>query len=286
MVQAIDGGETASAARRLLEARQALVAAHATLAPYDQKRAEGEMRELERRLDAAKAARPKAKFAFKRAARTPASEPSVGAGGDEPSAQSTHAAGPSAAAGPGGSYALASRPRCLLSASDISPTPSADAGITLTVSGLTSCLVDLRAAPVRNLHLSSVRDCVLLLPAGAGLLAHGLERCVLSARDCAQVRVHDSRELVLALGIDSFPIIEGCRRVFTMPTQGEEGGGRGRWDAVLDFDCPEGHSPNWRPLREEEQERVRAALRRAADGARDDVGVVEAVEDVLATIPA
>lgn len=307
MESAIDAKQTGPAAQSLLKLRQAFIDAHAQLPPYDQRKCEAQIREIELRLDATKTSKPR--FAFKRratpaggatpgsssGATTPAggdagttADGAAGPSGSHVTAKNTPAEGaatPSAAGAStgvavgakpkGDGYALSSRSNCRLSVADVLPPVSASAtGITLTLSSLASCVIDLRFSPVRNVHADSLSGCALLLPPGAGLLAHGLRRCLVTGEDFAQLRVHDSDSLVLAVDIASHPIIERCTKVYTMPARE---GGKSRWDDVLDFDSPTGQSTNWRAMSAEEQGKLREGLGRTLQ--KGEAG------DVLAAIP-
>lgn len=240
-------------------------------------------------MDASRANKPKARFTFKR---TPnASRPSTPA-----STASAEGAGPSTAGTSAGGkekkdegYTIANVTGRVVTEKDITPPlTGSERDITLTLSSLEHCLVDLRACPLRNLHLDRLSSCLLLLPPSpVGVLAHRLTTCLLSVPNCAQFRLHDSTGVVLCLGIQSYPIIEGCRSIFTMPSpsletgegqgQGEEAGGEGRWNQVQDFDSPTGSSTNWRALTPNEQISVASAI-----GTSTETGNVDTA---LASIP-
>lgn len=249
-------------------------------------------------MDATRASRPKAKFAFKR---TPVASRSV-----TPSAASASSdgAGPSTAVEKAAEkkdegYTISGITGRTVTAADIVPRLSGtEKDITLTLSSLDRCLVDLRSCPLRNLHLDRLSSCLLLLPPSpVGVLAHRLSASVLSVPNCAQFRLHDSHDIVLVLGIQSYPVIEGCRAIFTMPSlelgageggkeagkeagaggQGGESEEEGRWNKVQDFDSPTGDSTNWGALTSEEQEKVKSALRRSIE--------TNDVEAALAAIP-
>lgn len=267
-------------------------------------------------MDASRASKPKARFAFKRtptASRptTPASTSSAdnatGTGtGTGPGAGPSVAVGVGGEGGKGGKgarekgkkdegYTLSGRSGATLTAADIAPplSPSgSERDITLTLSSLAHCLIDLRSCPLRNLHLDRLSSCLLLLPSSpVGVLAHRLASCVLSVPNCAQFRLHDSSSVLLSLGIQSYPVIEGCRSIYTMPApfreeevqvggEGGEGGqgqGEGRWDKVQDFDSPTGASSNWRTLTSDEQATVKDGIRTSVESG--------SVEPALASIP-
>lgn len=243
-------------------------------------------------MDASRASRPKAKFAFKR---TPVASRSV-----TPSvaSASSDGAGPSTIGekardkkeGKDDGYAISGITGGRVTAEDITPRLSGtEKDMTLTLSSLSHCLIDLGSTPLRNLHLDRLSQCLLLLPPSpVGVLAHRLSSCVLSVPNCPQFRLHDSTGVVLALNIASYPVIEGCRAIYTMPcpperkeggTEGAQAEGQeeGRWNKVQDFDSPTGDSSNWRALTAEEQGKVMEAIRTSAESGK--------VEPALATIP-
>lgn len=189
-------------------------------------------------MDQSRAARPKARFAFKRGTgsrpTTPSGTPGTpGTPGAATPASSVEgsAAGPSGAAGSGSGtggtqggkddgYTISDRSKARLTASDITPSLSpTSSSVTLTLRSLTASLIDLRSAPVRNLHLESLTDCILLTPPGqaVGILAHRLRRCVLLIPECNQFRLHDAENVVIGMGVRSYPVIEGCKGIYTMP---------------------------------------------------------------------
>lgn len=258
-------------------------------------------------MDASRASRPKARFAFKRTptprSSTPVSVASAASGGGaeagtgagagaQAEASGPAASGPSGVSGASASgtgkgqarddgYALSCRADTRLVAADIAPLLAAGSGATgatVTLSELSRCVVDLRGAPLRSVHLDRLARCVVLLPAGdgggVGVLAHRLTHCALVLPACAQLRLHDSDAVLLALRVHSFPVIEGCTRIRTMPCPPELTGlaeladgladgaadAAGRWDQVQDFDAPTGASGNWRALSREEQAQAARAL--------------------------
>ncbi|KLT40172.1 hypothetical protein CC85DRAFT_330146 [Cutaneotrichosporon oleaginosum] len=212
------------AAPKLAALRAALAAARPTLPSYDQRSYDTQVRDLETKLAASRADKPKSRFAFKRA-------PPTGASASAPASASSsraHSASPASPASPvppssaptptptptppATTYTLsAHRNRTL--------TPSDYAGVgsyTLTLSDLADCVVDLRASPgLTSLHARDMRRCVLLAPimAGSAMLSD-MHECAV-ALGAQQFRLHDSADCALLLHTASMPVVERACKTLT-----------------------------------------------------------------------
>lgn len=184
--------------------------------------------------------KPKAKFAFKRA-------PASGSSSKPASAKTTppptpRVTTPSAPSLPDTTYTVTQRTSERITQEDFTPAGE----YTLTLSSLSSCVVDLRTSSgLTSLHARGLDRCVVLAPVlgGSVMLSH-LSRCVL-VLGAQQFRLHSTSDTAVFLQVGSLPVIEGCERVTFAPMPGALDA-EARYAQVQDFDwVRSGPSPHF-----------------------------------------
>ncbi|KZV87786.1 TBCC-domain-containing protein [Exidia glandulosa HHB12029] len=130
--------------------------------------------------------------------------------------------------------------------------------VELTLSNISSCIVDLRGIAIASVHGKDLRRIVLLLPQIQGsILLDNCAQCLVVVA-CHQFRMHTTTDTDVYLHIPSMPVVEHCQRVrftsypFDLGTV--SAAGESQHFAVQDFDwILPGPSPNWSRLDEKER---------------------------------
>ncbi|KIY67462.1 hypothetical protein CYLTODRAFT_422493 [Cylindrobasidium torrendii FP15055 ss-10] len=217
-----------------------------SLPSYDRKGYEAQLKELEASVESLrKTSQPTSKFSFKRKAAAPKTTPA--------SAKATTSVSPSTKE--------RSDEAIVTIADRVHEIVHIDHPVgrttDISISNLTSCVVDLLGYAISAVHVHNVRDSILLLPhLQSTTMIHDMENSIVVV-GCHQFRMHTSHDIDVYLSIQSQPIIEHCSNIRFTSYPISLAPGESLQDsthlAVQDFShIKQTPSPNWSALREED----------------------------------
>ncbi|CAO1627638.1 unnamed protein product [Parajaminaea phylloscopi] len=163
---------------------------------------------------------------------------------------------------------------------------SEDAGLSLSLSHLSECIVDFRSIPRSLVAISAtnVKGSLLLLPGVTGsIMMDGLEDSIVVAQSCRQFRMHSSRRASLLVNTSSPLTIESCRDVKAAPLSGNL--------VVQDFDEP-GAGPSdrptksWQPLSPAERASLDTTIVTLSESGANEGESLEKLQTTLASLSA